>query len=126
MRSIFERSAAFLLVVAFVATPVWATCGGGGGGGGGGMAGSGSSGGGNDAKPVVYHVPWKMPPKNAESIASEGLILYWFPASAKEVTVSPLKESRNLSLYASQCVTMQLADGSVPNSEALIGGSVLP
>ena len=126
MRSIFERGAAFLLVVAFVATPVWATCGGGGGGGGGGMAGSGSSGGGNDAKPVVYHVPWKMPPKNAETVASEGLILYWFPASAKEVTVSPLKESRNLSLYAAQCVTMQLADGSVANSEALIGGSVLP
>ena len=122
----FERGAAFLLVMAFVTTPVWATCGGGGGGGGGGMAGSGSSGGGNDPKPIVYHVPWKMPPKPADKTVTEGLILYWFPASAKEVTVSPLKESRNLSLYASQCVTMQLADSSVANSEALIGGSALP
>jgi len=47
----FERGAAFLLVVAFVTSPVWATCGGGGS---------------NDPKPVVYHVPWKMPPKGAD------------------------------------------------------------
>src|SRR5204862_490889 len=60
MRSMFVRVAAFLLVLAFVCTPVWATCGGGGGGGGGGMSGGGNSnGGGND--PVVYHVPWKTP-----------------------------------------------------------------
>jgi len=68
-----------------------------------------------------------MPPKGADQpIAAEGLVLYWFPASAKEVGVSPLKESRNLSLFAAQCVTMQLADGSVANSEKLIGGSPLP
>jgi Tfp pilus assembly protein PilF len=126
MRIMFERGAAFLLVVAFLTTPVWATCGGGGGGGGGGMSGSGG-GNSNDPNPVVYHVPWKLPPKTADTpIASEGLVLYWFPASAKEVGISPLKESRNLSLYASQCVTMQLADGSVANSDKLIGGSPLP
>src|SRR6476646_4942678 len=126
MRSIFERGAALLLVVAFVTSPVWATCGGGGGGGGGGMAGGSGGGGSNDPKPVVYHVPWKLPPKGDAKIATEGLVLYWFPASAKEVGVSPLKESRNLSLYAAQCVTMQLADGSVINSDKLIGGSPLP
>src|SRR5216110_1006586 len=123
MKNMIERGAAFLLVLAFITTPVWATCGGGGGGGGGGMSGSGSSNSSNNPNPVVYHVPWKMPPKAADKPVTEGLILYWFPASAKELSVSPLKESRNLSLYAAQCVTMQLADGSLANSDKLIGGS---
>jgi tetratricopeptide (TPR) repeat protein len=61
-----------------------------------------------------------------KAIATEGLVLYWFPASTKEVGISPLKESRNLSLYASQCITMQLADGSVTNADKLMGGSPLP
>lgn len=127
MRTIFERGAAFLLVVAFITTPVWATCGGGGGGGGGGMAGNGGNSNNNDPKPVVYHVPWKLPPKGeSKTIATEGLVLYWMPASQKELSVSPLKESRNLSLYAAQCVTMQLADGSVANYDKLVGGSTLP
>jgi tetratricopeptide (TPR) repeat protein len=126
MKNFIERSAAFLLVIAFVTTPVWATCGGGGGGGGGGMSGAGSSNANKDPNPVVYHVPWKLPPKSADKPVTEGLVLYWFPASAKEVSVSPLRESRNLSLYASQCITMQLADNSVANSEKLIGGSALP
>src|SRR5438046_10378546 len=126
MKNMIERGAAFLLVLAFITTPVWATCGGGGGGGGGGMSGSGSSNSSNNPNPVVYHVPWKMPPKAADKPVTEGLILYWFPASAQELSVSPLKESRNLSLYAAQCVTMQLADGSLANSDKLIGGSALP
>ena len=125
MRNIIERSAAFILVVAFITTPVWATCGGGGGGGGGGMPKTGGSNS-NDPNPVVYHVPWKLPPKATDKPVTEGLILYWFPASSKEISVSPLKESRNLSLYASQCVTMQLADSSVANSDKLIGESKLP
>src|SRR6476619_1805897 len=120
MRNIIERSAAFILVVAFMTTPLWATCGGGGGGGGGGMPKTGG-GGSNDANPVVYHVPWKMPPKPTDHPVTEGLVLYWLPASAKEVGISPLKESRNLSLYASQCVTMQLADASVANYDKLLG-----
>jgi tetratricopeptide (TPR) repeat protein len=125
MKRIIERSSAFLLVLAFVTTPVWATCGGGGGGGGGGMTSNNS----NNAKnndPVVYHVPWKMPPKTNDKPVTEGLVLYWFPANAKEISISPLKESRNLSLYASQCVTMQLADVSTANADKLIGGSTLP
>ena len=125
MRDPIYRAAAFLLIMAFMTSPAWATCGGGGGGGGGGMpkTGGGDS---NDPKPVVYHVPWKLPPKASDKPVTEGLVLYWFPASAKEVSASPLKESRNLSLYASQCVTMQLADSSVTDSEKLIGGSPLP
>jgi len=126
MRNIIERSAAFILVVAFMTTPLWATCGGGGGGGGGGMPKTGGGGGSNDANPVVYHVPWKMPPKSTDAPVTEGLVLYWLPASAKEVGISPLKESRNLSLYASQCVTMQLADASVANYDKLLGDSKTP
>jgi tetratricopeptide (TPR) repeat protein len=121
MKTSFERFVALLLVFLFLMTPVWATCGGGGGGGGGGMSG-GSGGGGSD--PVVYHVPWKIM-KEGEA-AKEGLILYWFPANKEEIAKSPLKESRVLSLYASQCTTMQIADGRTPNADKLVGESKLP
>ncbi len=124
MRSMFVRVSAFLLVLAFVCTPVWATCGGGGGGGGGGMSGGGNNSGGND--PVVYHVPWKTPAVAKAKPSTEGLILYWFPASKEEIKVSPLRESRNLSLYAGQCISMEMADSSTPNGDALIGESPLP
>ncbi len=124
MRSIFVRGVAFLIVFAFVSTPVWATCGGGGGGGGGGMSGSGSNSGSN---PVVYHVPWKTPAATKSKPPTEGLVLYWFPASKTELQNSSLRESRNLSLYASQCVTMQLADmASTKGADALVGESKLP
>ena len=122
MSSMFVRGAAFLVVTAFVCTPVWATCGGGGGGGGGGMSGGGNNSGGSD--PVVYHVPWKTP-KQAKPF-SEGLVLYWFPAAANEIKISPLRESRNLSLYAGQCVSMQLGDNTTPNGVTMIGESPLP
>ena len=124
MRSMFVRGTSFLLVLAFVCTPVWATCGGGGGGGGGGMSGGGNNSGGD--KPVVYHVPWKTPAVAKAKPSSEGLILYWVPASKEEIKVSPLRESRNLSLYAGQCVSMELADSSTPNVDAMIGESPLP
>ncbi|MEO5860496.1 MAG: tetratricopeptide repeat protein [Pyrinomonadaceae bacterium] len=124
MRSLASRCVVFLLVFAFVSTPVWATCGGGGGGGGGGMTGSGSNGGGS--KPVVYHVPWKTADATKAKPATEGLILYWFPASKQELNSSPLRESRDLSVYAGQCISMQLADTTTANAESLIGGSKLP
>src|SRR5580765_4782545 len=123
MKNILARGVAFLLVFAFLSTPVWATCGGGGGGGGGGMSGGGNNTGGSN--PVVYHVPWKMPdPK--KPVATAGLVLYWFPASANEVKNSSLLESRDLSLYASQCVTMQLGTVDLPGADKLIGDSKLP
>jgi len=123
MKNILARGVTFLLVFAFVSTPVWATCGGGGGGGGGGMSGGGNNSGGSN--PVVYHVPWKMPdPK--KPVATAGLVLYWFPASANEVKNSSLLESRDLSLYAGQCVTMQLGTGDLPGADKLIGDSKLP
>ena len=121
MKKIFARSVVFLLVVGFVYTPVWATCGGGGGGGGGGMSGSGS--GGNNT--VVYHVPWKVRDDKTPAVKS-GLVLYWFPASADEVKKSSLRESRDLSLYAGQCVAMEVADNRLANFNTLVGESKLP
>lgn len=121
MKTHITRFFAFILVVLFVVSPLWATCGGGGGGGGGGMSGSGSGGG----NTVVYNVSWKLY-KATDPKITEGLVLYWFPASMEEIKKSPLKESRPLSLYAAQCVTMQLADGRTPNAETLTGTSKLP
>ena len=121
MKNIFARGFAFLLVFVFVCSPVWATCGGGGGGGGGGT--SGTSGGGPD--PVVYHVPWKVRDAKTPPVTA-GLVLYWFPASKEEMKNSSLRESRDLSLYAGQCVSMELADSSSPNFDSLVGNSPLP
>ncbi|MEO6335100.1 MAG: hypothetical protein ABIO91_08965, partial [Pyrinomonadaceae bacterium] len=125
MRAVVSRSIALLLVAAFVCSPVWATCGGGGGGGGGGTSGSGGSGGGSTSNPVVYHVPWKVM-KETDKPLTEGLILYWFPASKEELQKSSLKESRELSLYAAQCISMELADNRTPHADELVGGSKLP
>lgn len=84
-----------------------------------------SGGGGSANDPVVYHVPWKLLTEKDTPIR-EGLILYWFPASKEEIQKSPLRESRQLSLYASQCTSMQLADKRTPHADDLIGESTLP
>ncbi len=120
MKTKFARSIAVALLALFFAQTSFATCGGGGGGGGGGMSGGG--GGGSNAP--VYHVPWKIR-KPADPPAS-GLVLYWFPASQDELRGSALKESRILSLYAAQCVSMEVADSRIPNADTLLGTSELP
>src|SRR5687767_13124844 len=108
MKTLFEsalsRSFASLLIVLFAVSPAWATCGGGGGGGGGGMP----SGGGGGSKPEVYYVPWKI--RAPKDPPAKGLVVYWFPASKDEIQKSSLRESRPLSLYATQCISMELAD----------------
>src|SRR5882762_6437802 len=120
MKTTLARGLALLLVGLFAVSPIWATCGGGGGGGGGGMP----SGGGGGSRPEVYFVPWKVRAPNDPP--AKGLVLYWFPASKEEIQKSSLRTSRPLSLYASQCVSMELADTRIPNAEKLIGGSQLP
>jgi tetratricopeptide (TPR) repeat protein len=122
MKIFAARFVAFLLVLLFLCSPVWATCGGGGGGGGGGMSGNGGGGGDN---PVVYHVPWKKADLTAAPV-TDGLILYWFPSSAPELRTAGLFESRDLSLYAKECVTYQLDDARDPNFKTLVGESPLP
>jgi len=101
-----------------VVVDVLATCGGGGGGGTGGMA-SGSM-----AADVVYQVPWKV--INTPDSAAGGLVMYWFPASANELQKSSLRNSRTLSLYAAQCVTMGVVDATTPVGQKLLGDEKLP
>jgi tetratricopeptide (TPR) repeat protein len=118
--SLLARSLTLLLITLCAVSPVWATCGGGGGGGGGGMSGGSGAG----SAPEAYPVPWKIrAPKDPPAL---GLVLYWFPASAEELKKSSLRASRTLSLYASQCISMEVADGRVPNAQTLVGEAKLP
>ncbi|MBV9928299.1 MAG: tetratricopeptide repeat protein [Acidobacteria bacterium] len=118
MKSPATRLLSLLLVTLFAFTPAFATCGGGGGGGGGGMS-SGSS-----TSPQVYYVPWKV--REPKDPPAAGLVLYWFPLTKEEVNKSSLRESRTLSLYASQCVSMELADSHAPAAQKLLGESKPP
>src|SRR2546421_13053652 len=120
MKTRIFRPIAVALLALFFAQSSFATCGGGGGGGGGGMS---NNGGGGGSNAPVYVVPWKT----ASTAPGAGLVLYWFPASQKEIDNSSLKQSRILSLYASQCVAMQAANvAQLPNANKLIGESQLP
>src|SRR5213082_1384582 len=103
MKTQIFRSIAALLLALFFAQSSFAT-------GGGGMA---NSGGGGGSNMPVYVVPWKP----ASAPPAGGLVLYWFPASNNELRNSSLKESRTLSLYASQCVAMQYGDGKLANAD---------
>jgi tetratricopeptide (TPR) repeat protein len=120
--SLLARSLTILLITLFAVSPAWATCGGGGGGGGGGMSGGSGSGGGT--APATYPVPWKI--RDAKTPPAKGLVLYWFPASKEEIQKSSLRMSRTLSLYASQCISMELADSRIPDADKLLGESKLP
>src|ERR1043165_4967447 len=120
MKTQIYRSIAVALLALFFAQSSLATCGGGGGGGGGGMSGGGGGGG----STTVYNVPWKI--RKGGDPAPAGLVLYWFPRSSDEIKASSLRASRVLSLYASQCVSMELADGHTPHSNELVGSSTLP
>ena len=113
------RYTAATLILFVTVTSVVGTCGGGGGGGAGGM--SGGSGG---PSAPVYLVPWKI--RKEKDPAPQGLVLYWFPASENELRNSSLRESRMLSLYASKCIAMEVADIRVANANKLIGESKLP
>ena len=120
MNTKFARLIAVALLSLFFVQSSWATCGGGGGGGGGGM----SNGGGGGSDAPTYPVPWKI--FKTQNAPSAGLILYWFPANQNEIKNSSLRQSRALSLYASQCVAMEVADTSIPSADKLLGDSKLP
>src|SRR5713226_2909974 len=119
MKNQLFRSIAVALLALFFIQTSFATCGGGGGGGGGGMS-NGGGGGGSNAP--VYIVPWKK----SKTPPAAGLILYWFPASTNELNNSSLRESRTLSLYASQCVSMEFGTNQTANIGKLLGESKLP
>ncbi|HWS70475.1 MAG TPA: tetratricopeptide repeat protein [Thermoanaerobaculia bacterium] len=111
-RSSVRVLVAFALVVSTFAVPAArATCGGGGGGGmGGAMPPSGGM------SPQVYFVPWKVLNPGDEP-AKGALILYWIPATREEIRRSELLASRPLTMYAAQCVGMQVIR---PDDEAMI------
>ena len=119
MKTSIARPFAILLLVLFSVQSTWATCGGGGGGGGGGM-----SGGGGGSSPQVYRVPWtNWTPKDT---AAAGLVLYWFPATQQELSKSSLLSSRVLSVYATQCISMKVADYRVPDVQKVLGDAKPP
>jgi len=131
MNTLLARVMAIFLALLLLPIPDWATCGGGGGGGMGGMRGGPSSSNGangaNGSIPAeqVYTVPWKVVKPEDPPIAS-GLILYWFPSSITEFEKSSLRNSRTLSLYASQCVTMGVADAATSIGKKFVADEKLP
>src|SRR6266850_3142833 len=122
MKTQISRLTALFMVLLLLPAPDWATCGGGGGGGMGGMR---SGGPGGMADEQVYQVPWKLVKPEDPPIAS-GLVVYWFPSSGQEFQVSSLRNSRSLSLYASQCVTMGVADAGTSLGQKFLSGEKLP
>src|SRR4051794_13569711 len=121
MKTASLRSVSCFLIFLLTIPQSFATCGGGGGGGRGGIS---PSGGPNDA-PQMYNVPWKFRTPTAPPVTT-GLVLYWFPASQEEVNKSSLRKSRQLSMYATQCVTLEIADRNTPIGQKLSEGAKLP
>jgi tetratricopeptide (TPR) repeat protein len=126
MRIQISRLTALFMVLLLLPIPDWATCGGGGGGGMGGMRSAGPGGApGGMGDEQVYQVPWKLV-KPDDTLAAGGLVVYWFPSSGEEFQRSSLRNSRSLSLYASQCVTMGVADASTSLGQKFLSGEKLP
>jgi tetratricopeptide (TPR) repeat protein len=125
MKERISRLAALFMIVLLLPAPDWATCGGGGGGGMGGMRGGAPGAPGGMGSEQVYQVPWKLM-KPEESPAAGGLVVYWFPSSTQEFEKSSLRNSRLLSLYASQCVTMGVADAGTSLGKKFVNGEKLP
>src|SRR5713226_9151692 len=124
MRVPISRLSALFMVLLLLPTPDWDTCGGGGGGGTGGMRGPGGGPGGMGDE-QVYQVPWKLV-KPDDTLTAGGLVVYWFPSSGEEFQRSSLRNSRSLSLYASQCVTMGVADAGTSLGQKFLSGEKLP
>src|SRR5215475_702048 len=110
------RLLSVFLTLTLLVSQSWATCGGGGGGGMGGM-GSGSV--------QTYPVPWKVV-QPSDPPLQQGLAVYWFPSSQKELEASSLRFSQTLSGYASQCVTMGIVGQSQPLGQKLAASDKLP
>jgi tetratricopeptide (TPR) repeat protein len=122
MKSFLFRAVVLILITTISTPELWATCGGGGGGGMGGMSGGGGMPGTSEQ---VYNVPWRLRTPEAAPVTA-GLVLYWFPSSAEEVKRSSMRTSRVLSLFASQCVSMEIADSSSVPGQKFAGGAKLP
>lgn len=118
MKALTTRCLALFLSLLLLSDLGWGTCGGGGGGGTGGLGGS-------QPAEQVYQVPWKVV-KPEDPPVAQGLILYWFPSSTAEFQNSSLRNSRALSLYASQCVAMSVADAGTSLGKKFVATDKLP
>ena len=119
MKTWIVRPISLLLTLMIAVPQGWATCGGGGGGGRGGIAPS------KAAEEQVYHVPWRVQAP-ADSPVTSGLVVYWFPSSADELQQSSLRTSRALTIYAAQCVSMQVADADSAAGKKFATDAKLP
>jgi len=81
--------------------------------------------GGGEMQEPVYVVPWRVHGPEMPAL-TEGLVVYWFPSSVQEVQKSSLRVSRSLSLYASECVSMEIVDAATPLGQKLAPGASLP
>src|SRR5258706_14594020 len=104
-----------LLVLLVSAEPLFATCGGGGGGGTGGAVPRSQVNG--QPQPDAYVVPWKSLGPDDKPLTTT-LVAMWFPATAEEIGASELNVSRPLTLYAAQCVGLQLVKPDDANTIA--------
>src|SRR5258708_4941421 len=127
MKHSWTHAAAILSAILVSSAQISATCGGGGGGGMGGMGGgsTGPSGPGMGSNEQVYNVPWRVRVPELPPVTA-GLVLYWFPSSVEEVQKSSLRTSRILSLYATQCVSMEIVDAATPLGQKLVPEAKLP
>lgn len=73
----------------------------------------------------VYRVPWRLI-KPDDPPLSGGLALYWFPTGNEEMRNSSLLNSRTLSIYAAQCVTMGVVDARTPLGQKFAASEKLP
>ena len=73
----------------------------------------------------TYPVPWRQRmPQDPPLVA--GLVVYWFPTGVDEFRRSSLRNSRMLALYASQCVSMEVADVLSPAGQKFAADAKLP
>src|SRR5215472_5017620 len=125
MKTLWVRLTVVTLAITGSFCHAWATCGGGGGGGTGGMRGVGPMGAGGGMEEPMYVVPWRVRVPEAPPV-TDGLVVYWFPSSVQEVQKSSLRVSRLLSLYASQCIAMEIVDVATPLGQKLVPDAKLP
>jgi hypothetical protein len=76
------------------------------------------------SSPATF-VPWKVLNPGDTRLKGE-LVLNWIPATRDEIRHSPLITSRPLSLYASQCVGMQIIRPDDSDTIAQLGAEELP
>jgi tetratricopeptide (TPR) repeat protein len=125
IRTSFIRALTLVLVLLMLPLPDWATCGGGGGGGVGGMSRAAAGASGLPSEQETYPVPWRQR-KLEDPPVTMGLVVYWFPTGVNEFQRSSLRNSRMLALYASRCVSLEVADPRSPSGQKFAGDAKLP